>query len=85
MSQAKKKHSGKKSKPDYKWIVIIFLTTVAISAVMSFVSSNLLSMASLGISFLILICIVLIGILFDVIGVAVTAADETPFHAMRRS
>ena len=82
MSQPKKKHTGKKSKPDYKWIVIIFLTTVAISAVMSFVASNLLSLATLGVSFLILICIILIGILFDVIGVAVTAADETPFHAM---
>lgn len=31
---------------------------------------------------LILICIVLTGILFDIIGVAVTAADEVPFHAM---
>ena len=33
-------------------------------------------------SFVILICIVLTGILFDIIGVAVTAADEVPFHAM---
>ena len=33
-------------------------------------------------SFVVLICIVLTGILFDIIGVAVTAADEVPFHAM---
>lgn len=82
MSQARKKHAGKKTKPDYRWIVVIFALTVAISAVMSFVSSNLLDLASLAVSFLILICIILIGIVFDVIGVAVTAADETPFHAM---
>ena len=41
-------------------------------------------MASSGIvvAFLILFVIVLIGILFDVIGVAVTSADEKPFHSM---
>ena len=61
---------------------LIFLTTVLISALMSFVSSNLLEGAGLVLSFLILICIVLTGILFDIIGVAVTAADEVPFHAM---
>ena len=44
--------------------------------------SNLLEGAGLALSFLILICIVLTGILFDIIGVAVTAADEVPFHAM---
>ena len=49
---------------------------------MSFVSSNLLEGAGLALSFVILICIVLTGILFDIIGVAVTAADEVPFHAM---
>ena len=35
-----------------------------------------------GVSFVILICIIAIGIVFDIIGVAVTAADEKPFHSM---
>ena len=41
-------------------------------------------MASSGIvvAFLILLAIILVGILFDVIGVAVTSADEKPFHSM---
>lgn len=41
-------------------------------------------MASSGIvvAFLILLAIVFIGILFDVVGVAVTSADEKPFHSM---
>ena len=34
------------------------------------------------VAFLILLVIILIGIMFDIIGVAVTSADETPFHAM---
>ena len=78
----KKKKSGKKPTPDYHWIVLIFFLTMAISAVMSFVSSNLLGQATLGVSFLILICIIAIGIVFDIIGVAVTACPEAPFHAM---
>ncbi|MBR5570177.1 MAG: hypothetical protein IKW10_04705 [Oscillospiraceae bacterium] len=33
-------------------------------------------------AFIILLVIILLGILFDVIGVAVTSADEKPFHSM---
>ena len=61
---------------------MIFAMTMVISGVMSFASSQLLDGAGMALSFIILICIVLIGIIFDVIGVAVTTADETPFHAM---
>ena len=34
------------------------------------------------VAFLILMVIVLLGIIFDVVGVAVTSADEKPFHSM---
>ena len=82
MSQSKKGRGGKKPGPDYQWIVMIFAMTMVISAVMSLASSQLLDGAGMALSFIILICIVLIGIIFVVIGVAVTTADETPFHAM---
>jgi CBS domain containing-hemolysin-like protein len=82
VAQAKKKRTVKKPKTDHRWIAVIFLATIAISIVMSFIATNLLNLATLAVSFVILICIVLIGILFDVVGVAVTAASETPFHAM---
>ncbi len=51
--------------------------------IISFVISFLLqfSLAPL-ISVLILFIVVITGIIFDIIGTAVTAADETPFHAM---
>lgn len=82
MSQAKKKQGKKMPKPDYKWIILIFALTMVISGTMSFISSELLGRANLAVSFLILISIVLIGIIFDVIGVAVTSAEEKPFHSM---
>ncbi len=61
---------------------MIFLATVAISAVMSFLSSNLLEHSGIAVSCAVVICIILIGIVFDVVGIAVARADEAPFHAM---
>ena len=82
MADGKKKKSGQKTGPDWGWILFIFVITMVISAAMSFISSRLLGNAGMAVSFLILICIVAIGIVFDIIGVAVTACPEAPFHAM---
>lgn len=72
----------KKKTVDVKWVITIFLATIVISAVFSSVSGALLSGANMAAAFVILLMIVFIGIIFDVIGVAVTAADEKPFHSM---
>lgn len=82
MAAQKSGKAPKKSGTDWRWILTIFVITVCISAVMSLISTNLLANATLGVSFVILICIIAIGIVFDIIGVAVTAADEKPFHSM---
>jgi len=75
--------SRKKGKPTRtKWIVTVFLLTIAISAIISFCSSLLMEASTVAVAFLILLVIVLIGIIFDIVGVAVTSADEKPFHSM---
>lgn len=38
--------------------------------------------SNMVVAFVILFLIILLGIIFDVIGVAVTSADEKPFHSM---
>ena len=81
ISGQKQKKKSKK-KVNIKWIITIFLSTVVISAVFSTISNMLLGQAGLVPAFFILLVIVLIGILFDIIGVAVTAADAKPFHSM---
>ena len=43
----------------------------------------LLGQAGLAAAFIILLVIILIGILFDIVGVAVTAADVKPFIPWR--
>lgn len=52
------------------------------AAVVSFFSHQAMSRLHLGLAFLILIILVLVGVLFDIVGTAVTAAVEKPFHAM---
>lgn len=43
--------------------------------------SILESISSTAIAFLLLLIIIFVGIAFDIVGTAVTAADEKPFHA----
>ena len=55
---------------------------VVISSTISFFSSTVLEGAGLVEAFLVLLLIVALGIVFDIIGVAVMSAEEKPFHAM---
>ena len=78
------------AKPDQKelkrktrrWVISIFFATIGISAAISLVSDFVMGRSSMAVAFLILLMIVFIGILFDVVGMAVATADEKPFHAM---
>lgn len=75
----------KREKPEsseYHWVIRVFLIAVILSCVLSFLSQTSLSGAGMASSILILCIFILGGILLDVIGVAVTAADERPFHSM---
>ena len=65
-----------------RWVVTIFFVTILISGTISVLSDEIMSSSGMAVAFLILFCIILIGIIFDIIGVAVTSADEKPFHSM---
>ena len=65
-----------------RWLITIFVLALGISAAFSILSQELLSKASLIGAFAVLLMIIAIGIFFDLLGVAVTAAEETPFHSM---
>ncbi len=75
--------SAKKSRNKaIRWVITIFLSTIIISGTISFISDEIMAASSMAVAFLILFAIVFIGIIFDIIGVAVTSADEKPFHSM---
>lgn len=65
-----------------RWVVTIFIVTIFISGFISFASNEIMEASSVIVAFVILFVIIFIGIIFDVIGVAVTSADEKPFHSM---
>ncbi len=65
-----------------RWVVTIFFVTILISGTISLVSDALMAGSSMAVCFLILLVIILLGIIFDIVGVAVTSADEKPFHSM---
>ena len=77
--QTAKKEQQKKTR---RWVITIFLATIVISAAISLASDFVMGKSSMGVAFLILLMIVFIGIIFDIVGMAVATADEKPFHAM---
>lgn len=82
MSKPDPSASKKERIKTVRWVVTIFIVTILVSGTVSFASNELMAVSSVPVAFIILLVIVLIGILFDVIGVAVTSADEKPFHSM---
>lgn len=67
---------------DVKWIFKITLLAFSISLVFSLLSETTIPRVPLILGIIILILFIGIGILFDMIGVAVTSSDEAPFHSM---
>ena len=80
--QNRKKEKVKKEKVNVKWIVQIALISFTISFGLSFVSEIAIPNLSVVWGMLLTLAFVFVGILFDIVGVAVTGADEKVFHSM---
>lgn len=64
------------------WILLITFISFFLSATLLVTSSKILENVNYIVAFCVVFGIIIFGIIFDIIGIAVTAADETPFHAM---
>lgn len=64
-----------------KWIVLMLLVTFVLSIVFNGISTIVVEKLNNYIAVLILLLVVFIGILFDIIGMAVAVCDEAPFNA----
>lgn len=82
MSKSDPSSAKKERNKVIRWVVSIFLITIVVSALISLGSEELMAGSNTVVAFLILLAIVFLGIVFDVVGVAVTSADEKPFHSM---
>lgn len=82
MSKSDPAAAKKERNKTVRWVVTIFFVTMLVSGVISMLSDYIMSVSGIVVAFLILLAIILIGIIFDIIGVAVTSANESPFHSM---
>lgn len=71
----------KKTDSKYKWVIQAFCLTFVLSILMSYITTNGISNLDIIPAILILLLVIFIGIITDIIGVAVTVADESEFHA----
>ncbi len=71
----------KKEQSKSRWVIQSFCLTFVLSLIMSYITTNGISNLSIIPATLILIVVIFIGIITDIIGVAVTVADEAEFHA----
>ena len=67
---------------NWKWVVTAFLSSLVISIILSLLSSEVLEIVPIIAAVLILFAFVALGIVFDIIGLAVATANEKPFHSM---
>lgn len=77
-----KKNLVGSKKQNSPWVLLITTISFILSVSLMLISSEILQNVNNLIALWVVFLIVLIGILFDIIGIAVTAADEAPFHAM---
>lgn len=82
MKEPSNTKNKKSESSKYRWALSTFLLAVGISALLSLASEAVLADAGLLLALLILALFIGLGIVFDIIGVAVTAADPKPFHSM---
>ncbi|MDR1065295.1 MAG: hypothetical protein LBL25_02900 [Oscillospiraceae bacterium] len=65
-----------------RWIIKITCTSIATSMIFTLVSTQALGGAGYIAAVSALVVFIALGIIFDIIGVAVTSASEAPFHSM---
>ena len=80
--KALKKPVKNKRLVDYKWIVTVTLLAFFISLVFSFISETTIPNANSILATIVILLFIGIGIIFDMIGIAITVADIKTFNSM---
>ena len=76
------KEKRDKKRADKIWIIIIIIMAFFISLAFSFLGETLIPNIPSLIGILLVIFFIMLGIVFDMIGIAVTVADEKAFNSM---
>ena len=76
-----KQKNNNKNNENIKWFIEVFIITFILSLFFSYISTVALNDIPMIPAIVILLAVILVGIIFDIIGVAVTVAEEEEFHA----
>ena len=68
-------------KENTKWIVTTFILTFALALVIGGVSNVVIEKLNIILAIFVLVTVIVIGILFDMVGMAIATCEEAPFHA----
>ncbi len=71
----------KKEKGRIGWAIYITIITFILSMSMNVATNEILEKVNIYVAFSVLLAVILIGIVFDIIGIAITSVSEAPFHA----
>lgn len=82
MDEAHQKKQKKSRLINFRWIGTTVIVTFVLSLVLNLTADSLLMYLPVFPSIFILFLIILLGIIFDIIGISVTSADPAPFHSM---
>jgi len=77
--------AGKNNREDREWLVqglVLGGVTFALAVFVAWPSQAAMRESGLWVALPVLLLIVVVGVLFDIVGVSVAVADEAPFHAM---
>lgn len=77
-----KAYHKEKKKIEYKWIIVVTLLAFSISFLFSFISETIVPNVNAIIALVMTLLFIGIGIIFDMIGIAITVADIKTFNSM---
>ncbi len=78
----KEKNIKKEKSSPMRWSITILFGSFILSIIFNAISETTLKSVNLIVAFLVLATFILLGIIFDVFGVATTTASEKPINAM---
>ncbi len=81
-NKAGKKPVKNKKLINYNWIIKITTITFFISLLFSLLSETIIPNANIFVSVILVLVFIGLGILFDIIGVSITVADQSTFNSM---
>lgn len=72
----------KKDLIDYSWIIKIVISSFVISVIFTLISKTAIPNIGIFLGIILTLVFVLLGVVFDMIGIAVATADEAQFNSM---